>query len=118
MAVVTQSATQVAVPKKLTLRNYAGYATGDAANNLAFSMASMFLLLYYTNVIGIGAAAIGTMFLLIRFWDAVADLAVGRAVDAKKPGRLGKFGPFILWFSLPLLLSSMAIFSAKILFTH
>ena len=41
---------------------------------------------------------------------------MGRAVDAKKPGRLGKFRPFILWFSLPLLLSSMAIFSAKIFF--
>ena len=118
MAVVTPTATQVAVPQKLTLRNYAGYATGDAANNLAFSMASMFLLLYYTNVIGIGAAALGTMFLLIRFWDAVADLAVGRAVDAKKPGRLGKFRPFILSFSLPLLLSSMAIFSAKIFFPN
>ena len=40
----------------------------------------------------------------------------GRAVDAKKPGRLGKFRPFILWFSLPLLLSSMAIYSAKYFF--
>jgi glucuronide carrier protein len=118
MAVVTPTATQVVVPKKLTVWNYAGYATGDAANNLAFSMSSMFLLLYYTNVVGIGAAAIGTMFLLIRFWDALADLAVGRAVDAKKPGRIGKFRPFILYFSLPLLLASMAIFSAKIFFPN
>jgi glucuronide carrier protein len=118
MAVVTPTATQVAVPKKLTLWNYAGYATGDAANNLAFSMAGMFLLLYYTNVIGIGAAALGTMFLLIRFWDAFADLVVGRLVDAKKPGRLGKFRPFILYFSLPLLLSSMALFSAEIFFPN
>jgi glucuronide carrier protein len=103
-------------PKKLTWRNYSGYAAGDAANNLAFSMSSMFLLLYYTNVVGLDAAAIGTMFLLIRFWDAIADLVAGRAVDAKKPGRLGKFRPFILWFSLPLLLSNMVIFSANIFF--
>jgi glucuronide carrier protein len=116
MAVVTPTTTGVAVPKKLSLRNYAGYATGDAANNLAFSMSSLFLLLYYTNVVGVGAAALGTMFLVIRFWDAVADLVVGRLVDAKKPGRLGKFRPFILWFSLPLLLSSMALFSAQIFF--
>jgi glucuronide carrier protein len=116
MAVVSQVATQATAPKKLTWRNYSGYAAGDAANNLAFSMSGMFLLLYYTNVLGLGAAAIGTMFLLIRFWDALADLVAGRAVDAKKPGRLGKFRPFILWFSLPLLLSSMAIFSANIFF--
>jgi glucuronide carrier protein len=56
------------------------------------------------------------MFLLIRFWDAFADLFAGRAVDGKKPGRFGKFRPFIIWFSLPLLLSSMAIFSAKTFF--
>ena len=116
MALVEPVAASVTAPKKLTWRNYSGYAAGDAANNLAFSMASMFLLLYYTNVVGLGAAAVGTMFLIIRFWDAVADLIVGRAVDAKTPGRLGKFRPFILWFSLPLLLSSMAIFSADIFF--
>jgi glucuronide carrier protein len=104
------------VPEKLRVRNYLGYATGDAANNLAFSMSSSFLLLYYTNVVGLEAAAIGTMFLLIRFYDAIADLVAGRLVDAKKPGRLGKFRPFILWFSLPLLLSSMAIFSANTFF--
>ena len=38
--------------KPLTLRNYAGYAAGDMANNLAFSMHGMFLLIYYTNVVG------------------------------------------------------------------
>jgi glucuronide carrier protein len=116
MAVVSQVAAPATAPKKLTWRNYSGYAAGDAANNLAFSMSTMFLLLYYTNVVGVSAAALGTMFLLIRFWDAIADLVAGRLVDAKKPGRLGKFRPFILWFSLPLLLSSMAIFSAKIFF--
>jgi glucuronide carrier protein len=116
MAVVSTVAAPTTAPKKLTWRNYSGYAAGDAANNLAFSMSSMFLLLYYTNVVGLGAAAVGTMFLLIRFWDALADLVAGRMVDAKKPGRLGKFRPFILWFSLPLLLSSMAIFSANIFF--
>lgn len=116
MTVLTPVAPPTTSPKRLTWRNYSGYAAGDAANNLAFSMSSMFLLLYYTNVVGLGAAAVGTMFLLIRFWDAIADLVAGRAVDAKRPGRLGKFRPFILWFSLPLLLSSMAIFSANIFF--
>jgi glucuronide carrier protein len=120
MAVMSPAPQQVvaAPPKKLGWRQYSGYATGDAANNLAFAMASSFLLLYYTNVIGLGGAAIGTMFLLIRFWDAFADLFAGRAVDGKKPGRLGKFRPFIVWFSLPLLLSSMAIFSAKTFFPN
>lgn len=103
-------------PRKLTLRNYLAYAAGDAANNLSFTMAGMFLILYYTNVVGVEGAVIGTMFLVVRFLDAFTDLFVGRLVDAKRPGRMGKFRPFILWFSLPLLLSSMAIYSAKTFF--
>lgn len=104
--------------KKLTLRNYLAYAAGDAANNLSFTMAGMFLILYYTNVVGVEGAVIGTMFLVVRFVDAITDVVTGRLVDAKKPGKLGKFRPFILWFSLPLLLSSMAIYSAKTFFPN
>jgi glucuronide carrier protein len=60
--------------KKLTLRNYIGYASGDLANNLAFSLQALFLLIYYTNVVGLDAAVIATMFLVVRVWDAFADL--------------------------------------------
>jgi glucuronide carrier protein len=106
----------VTTARTLTLRNYLAYAAGDAANNLSFTMASFFLILYYTNVVGVEGAVVGTMFLVVRFVDAFTDLFVGRAIDAKRPGRLGKFKPFILFFSLPLLLSSMAIYSARTFF--
>ena len=108
MAVTTTSAP--ATTKRLGLAQYAGYASGDAANNLAFSMSSLFLLLYYTDVVGLSAAAVGTMFLLVRFWDAVTDLFAGRMVD-KASSRWGKFRPFILFGALPLLLLSMATFT-------
>jgi glucuronide carrier protein len=97
--------------RPLGLSQYLGYASGDAANNLAFSMTSLFLLLYYTDVAGIAAAAVGTMFLLVRFFDAFADLFAGRMVDRAPSTRWGKFRPFILFGSLPLLLISVATFS-------
>jgi glucuronide carrier protein len=63
------TATSVAAPRStaqpLTIKNYLAYAAGDAANNVTFTMASMFFILYYTNVVGISGAAIGTLFLLI-----------------------------------------------------
>src|SRR3954464_7089102 len=96
--------------KKLGAAQYLGYASGDAANNLAFSMSSLFLLLYYTDVAGISAAAVGTMFLVVRFWDALTDLFAGRLVDRAET-RWGKFRPFILFGALPLLLISVAVFS-------
>src|SRR3954469_8579602 len=115
MAATTPATARAAGPqppatKKLGLPQYFGYASGDAANNLAFSMTSMFLLLYYTDVAEISAAAVGTMFLVVRFWDAVADLFAGRLVDRTQT-RWGKFRPFILFGALPLLLMSVAVFS-------
>ena len=82
--------------RKLGLPQYLGYAAGDAANNLAFSMTSLFLLVYYTDVVGITAAAVGTLFLVVRFWDAFADLFAGRMVD-RTMTRWGKFRPFFLF---------------------
>ena len=41
----------------MKLGQYLGYGAGDAANNLTFSTVSAFLLIYYTNVAGITAAA-------------------------------------------------------------
>jgi len=96
--------------KKLTLRNYLGYAAGDLANNLAFSLQALFLLIYYTNVVGLNPALIATMFLVVRAWDAFADLVAGRLVDVTR-SRWGKFRPYLLFASLPLLLSSIALFS-------
>lgn len=85
------------------------YMLGDFGCNLAFSLGTTWLLFYYTDVAGLSAAAIGTMFLIVRLWDAFADLIAGRAVDSTMT-RWGKFRPFILFFSVPLLFLSFLTF--------
>ncbi|MDR6979645.1 glucuronide carrier protein [Streptomyces sp. 3330] len=94
---------------RLSFLRVFGYGAGDAGNNVAFQFSAMFLLLYYTDVVGLSPAAVGTMFLVIRAWDAVADLVAGRLVDRVQT-RWGKFRPFILFGSLPLLLLNVALF--------
>lgn len=85
------------------------YALGDFGCNLAFSLGTTWLLFYYTDVAGLSAAAVGTMFLIVRLWDAFADLIAGRAVDSTMT-RWGKFRPFILFFAVPLLFLSFLTF--------
>jgi glucuronide carrier protein len=92
------------------LRQYLGYAGGDAANNLTFSMASAFLLIYYTDVAGISASTAGTLFLVVRIWGGITDLFAGRRVDDTNT-RWGKFRPYLLFASVPLLLMLVALFS-------
>ena len=86
-----------------------GYGLGDFGCNLAFSLSTSFLLFYYTDVAGISAAAIGTMFLVVRLWDAFTDLFAGRLVD-RTMTRWGKFRPFILFGAVPLLFLSVLTF--------
>lgn len=94
----------------MRLRQYLGYASGDVANNLTFSMASAFLLIYYTDVAGISAGAAGTLFLVVRVWGGFTDLFAGRRVDETST-RWGKFRPYLLFASAPLLLLLVALFS-------
>lgn len=94
----------------MKLGRYLGYGAGDAANNLTFSTVSAFLLIYYTNVAGITAAAAGTLFLVVRIWGGFTDLFAGRRVDDTQT-RWGKFRPYLLFGPVPLLVLLVAVFS-------
>src|SRR5689334_23937473 len=108
-ATTAQPQTASAAAGRLRGPQLIGYAAGDASNNLAFSMTSMFLLLYYTDVVGITATAVGTLFLVVRVFDGFADLFAGRVVD-RTSTRWGKFRPYLLFASVPLLVLTVAVF--------
>jgi glucuronide carrier protein len=106
----TPTTVENADPPRLRRRQYLGYAAGDVGNNLTFSLASAFLLIYYTDVAGISAATVGTLFLVIRIFGGVTDLVAGRIADATST-RWGRFRPYVLFGSIPLLLLNVALFT-------
>ncbi len=85
---------------KLTFREKVGYGLGDAASSMFWKLFGTYLLIFYTDVFGISAAAVGTMFLVVRIWDAVNDPIMGMIADRTRT-RFGKFRPWILWFAIP-----------------
>jgi glucuronide carrier protein len=89
---------------------YLGYAAGEIANNLTFQMVSVFLLIYYTDVVGISASTAGTVLLVVRIWGGINDQFAGRRVDDTMT-RWGRFRPFVLFGPLPLLALLVATFS-------
>lgn len=86
------------------------YAMGDVANNLAFQMTSMFLMVYMTDIVGLSAAAAGTIYAVTKVWAGVADLVAGNTVD-KANTRWGRLRPWILWGSTPLAITLVLLFS-------
>ncbi|MEL6187259.1 MAG: glycoside-pentoside-hexuronide (GPH):cation symporter, partial [Myxococcota bacterium] len=77
-----------------------GYGLGDTASNLYFQFFNFFLLYYYTDVFGLNAAAVGTMYLVANLWDAVNDPLMGAIADRTRT-RHGLYRPYLLWFALP-----------------
>jgi glucuronide carrier protein len=96
--------------QRFGLREYAGYAAGEVGNNLTFQMVAAFVLVYYTDVAAIPAAAAGTLLLIARLWGGFTDLLAGHLVD-RTSTRWGKFRPFLLFGSVPLLVLLVAVFS-------
>lgn len=87
-----------------------GYALGDAASNFYWKTFEFFIIFFYTDVFGISAGAVGTMMLVTRVMDAVADPIMGTLADRTKT-RWGHFRPYVLWFALPLALAGVITFT-------
>jgi len=83
------------------LREKIGYGLGDMGFNFYWANISAFLLIYYTDVFGISAAAAGTMMLVTKIIDAFTDPLMGAIADRTR-SRFGKFRPYLLWLALPL----------------
>ncbi len=92
------------------MRDRFGYLFGDFGNDFFFGLAGVFLMVFYTDVFGISAAMVGTLFLIARLWDAVADVTWGRFIDTRKATKNGKFKPWIFRMSLPLVISGVLMF--------
>ncbi|MDT9081700.1 MFS transporter, partial [Escherichia coli] len=65
----------------LTLKDKIGYGLGDMASALVWQTATLFLAWFYTDVFGLPAAIMGTMFLVVRAIDAITDPCIGAIVD-------------------------------------
>ena len=85
---------------RLSFVEKAGYSLGDAAANFVFMTMILFQLNFYTDTLGITAAAAGTMLLVGRLWDAFFDPMMGVMAD-RTDTRWGKFRPWVLWTAIP-----------------
>ncbi|MFC0227958.1 glycoside-pentoside-hexuronide (GPH):cation symporter [Serratia aquatilis] len=85
---------------QLTMKDKIGYGLGDTACGFVWQ-ATMFLLAYfYTDVFGLSAGIMGTLFLVSRILDAVTDPLMGLLVDRTRT-RHGQFRPYLLWGAIP-----------------
>jgi GPH family glycoside/pentoside/hexuronide:cation symporter len=97
--------------EKLRFREKLGYGLGDTASNFFFATFNVFLLYYYTDIFGLSAAAVGTMFLVTKIVDAASDPIMGIIAD-RTNSKWGKFRPYLLWGAIPYGLCGYAMFAS------
>ena len=86
---------------RLTPAQRVGYGIGDLGINLYFISAMTFLLYFYTDVLGLSAAAAGGVFLVARVVDAVTDPMMGMIAERTR-SRWGRLRPYILFGAIPM----------------
>ena len=96
------------------LKDKLGYMLGDIGNDLPFQFANMFLMIFYTKVLGIKASLVGLLFLVSRMIDAFTDIGMGRIIDKSKPGKDGKFITWIKRMSGPFAISTFLMYQSSL----
>ena len=84
----------------LSTKEKVGYGLGDTASNFVFHIVNAFLITYYTDVMGLNPAAVGTLYAVARLWDAISDPLMGGLADRTQT-KFGKYRPYLLWIAIP-----------------
>lgn len=107
---MTMSTSAITQKSKLGLKDYCSYGVGDMAINFTFASLGMYVVYFYTDVVGVAAGIIGTLMLFSRSFDGFIDVAVGTLVD-KTHSRWGKTRPWLLFGCVPLAVLTALLFA-------
>lgn len=92
---------------EVSFKEKLAYGLGDAGCNFVWTVVGSFLTLYYTDSVGVSAAAIGTIMLLTRLLDGLSDIGMGVIID-RTHTKWGKARPWIL-FSAPFMAAGLIL---------
>lgn len=86
--------------ERLSIREKMGFGFGDAACNMSWGPVTLFLTYFYTDIFGLDAALLASLFLIVRVIDAFVDPLLGGLADRTR-SRFGRFRPYILYGCIP-----------------
>ena len=94
----------------LPLKNQILYGFSDMAGNPIYTIMISFLTFFYTDVLGLNPAAVGSLILISKVFDGFSDIAAGTIVDNTLT-KTGSARPWILRSAIPLAASFILLFT-------
>lgn len=92
---------QETVTEKTNMKLGFFYSLGEVGCQLSWNMINTYLTIFYTDIVGLTAAAISAIMLIARIWDAINDPMMGNIADNTNT-RWGRFRPYLM-FAPPVL---------------
>jgi GPH family glycoside/pentoside/hexuronide:cation symporter len=106
---MSDASTPSIVEERLKPRRYVGYGLGDFAFNFYWLPLQVFLLNYYTDVLGLSSGVAGTIIMVCLAWDGIIDPIIGIVANRTR-SRLGRYRPYMLFGCVPLAASFALMF--------
>ena len=95
------------------MRDKIGYMFGDFGNDFTFMLSSSFMMVFYTDIMGVSSVIVGLLMMAARFVDAFTDVAMGQIIDYSKPTKDGRFRPWIKRMCGPVAIASFLIYQSE-----
>lgn len=107
---MAQKIYDVGVKTQIGWKDKISYGLGGFGFNIWYVVTATFLTYFYTNVLGVSIAAVGTIMLVSKIFDGWTDVIFGILLNRTK-SRWGKARPWILFTSIPFALSLLLMFT-------
>ena len=85
----------VLLQKQLTRKEKYSFGFGAFGKDLVVNLIGIYLMYYLTDILGVAASFVGTLYFVARIWDAINDPIMGMIVDKTKT-KWGKFRPWLV----------------------
>lgn len=93
------------------IRDKVGYMFGDFGNDFTFLLSSVYLMKFYTDVMGIAPYIVDILMTVARFIDAITDVTMGQICDRSRPTAKGKFVPWLRRMCGPVAVASFLMYA-------
>lgn len=86
------------------------FAMSELANNPIATLLAVFLVYFYTDILGVNPAIVGTILLVSKCMDGISDLIAGNIVDHTHT-KAGTARPWYLRLAIPVALAYIILFT-------
>ncbi len=81
--------------RQITRKEKYSFGIGAFGKDLVVNLIGIYLMYYLTDILGVAAGFVGSLYFVARIWDAINDPVMGMIVDKTKT-KWGKFRPWLV----------------------